>query len=127
MESQIVMSQFHLLFSGEISEEFETNIVRSNFKNHFQLSELQVEHYFSGHEVIIQSDLTQLEALELAMQIDRLGGVSYLIPAENKIVLDDGVIIDRRKKHRRKIRRRNCYRAGINSDRRMLFDRRHKI
>ena len=121
------MSQFYLLFSGEISEEFESNLVRSNFKNHFQLSELQVEHYFSGHEVIIQSDLTQVEALELAMQIDKLGGVTYLIPAENEILLHDGVIIDRRKKQRRKIIRRSGYRAGINANRRMLFDRRHKL
>lgn len=127
MESQIEMSQFHLLFSGEISEEFETNLVRSNFKNHFQLSDLQIEDYFSGHEIVIESDLTQVEALELAMQIDKLGGVCYLIPEENKIVLHDGVIIDRRKKQRRKIMRRNGYRAGINADRRMLFDRRHKI
>lgn len=123
------MTQFHLLFSGEITDEFDISIVKSNFKQHFQLSEVQIDDHFSGHEIIIKNDLTQVDALELALQIDKLGGVSYLIPIENESILPDGITADRRKEQKRRIKidRRTGYRTGINADRRVLSaDRRNK-
>ena len=122
------MTLYHLLFSGEISDGFDIRIVKSNFKLHFQLSETQIDEYFSGHEVTIKNDLTQVEALELALQIDKLGGVSYLIPIEDEILLPDGITADRRKECRRiQFDRRTGHRAGINADRRVLAaDRRNK-
>ncbi len=123
------MTQFHLLFSGEITDEFDISIVKSNFKQHFQLFEAQIDEYFSGQEILIKNDLSQLDALELALQIDKLGGVSYLIPIENESILPDGITADRRTEQKRRIKidRRTGYRTGINADRRILAaDRRNK-
>ena len=119
------MSMFNVIFSGEISEGFELDDVKNNFKNHFHLSDLQTEFIFSGKEVILKKNLTQVQALEFAMSIDDIGGISYFEPIKEAINLPPGVTEDRRKGERRKrADRRKNYRAGINSDRRIHSDRR---
>jgi len=118
------MPHYCLYFTGECHEEFTLDTVKSNFKNHFDLTEAQIEEYFSGNEIILDSNLNQLEALNRVVEIEELGGICYFLPLEDELSLPEGIITDRRKEQRRKRSRRASYRAGIHSDRRHSRDRR---
>jgi hypothetical protein len=119
------MTRFNLVYSGEISEDFELEQVKQNFKNYFRLSDDKIDLIFSGKTITLKKALVQEKALEFAIKIDELGGVSYFEPINDDIVLPAGVYIDRRKAERRiKKDRRKTYRAGINTDRRVHADRR---
>ena len=122
------MSKFNLIFAGEISEGFEPEQVKQNFKEKFHLTDVQTKYIFSGKEIILKKNLTQMEALEFALSIDDIGGVSYFEPIKDDIHLPPGVTEDRRKGERRKRSdRRKGYRAGINADRRIHRDRRKQV
>ena len=99
------MSDYCIFFSGEIHNGFTLEDVKSNFKIHLELSENQVNDYFSGTEIAIKSNLTQSEALNLILELEGLGGVCYFLPIEH-LLLPVGVPIDRRYEHRRKQARR---------------------
>jgi len=117
-------NNYNIFFSGEICENFELESVKSSFKSYLNLSESQTEQYFSGTEVILQKNLSQIDALNLITKLDDIGGVCYFLPIDNKISLPDDIISDRRINTRRKVIRRINYRAGDHSDRRYGFERR---
>lgn len=118
------MTKFNLIFAGEISDGFELEDVKQNFQKKFHLTEVQTKYVFSGKEIILKRNLTQEKALEFALSIDDIGGVSYFEPI-SEVSLPPGVTEDRRKGDRRKRQdRRKGYRAGINADRRINSDRR---
>lgn len=118
------MSRFNLIFAGEIAHDFEPDAVKQNFKSYFHLSDVQVKYIFSGKEIILKKNLTQEQALNYALKIDEIGGVTYFEPV-NDVKLPEGVTEDRRKDQRRKrADRRKIFRAGISADRRVHCDRR---
>ena len=117
-------NNYNLFFSGEICEGFELESVKSSFKSYLNLSEFQTEQYFSGSEIILQKNLSQIDALNLIVKLDAIGGVCYFLPVVNKISLPDGLISDRRNNTRRKVVRRINNRAADHSDRRYGFERR---
>ena len=119
------MAKFHLLFSGEINDEFELEVVKKNFKNYFHLTDLQINYIFSGKEIILKKNLTQKKALQFALQFDKLGGISHFVSIAKEIYLPLGIAENRRKRVRRKItERRKHYRAGIITNRRLNIARR---
>jgi len=121
------VSKFNLLFAGEINEDYELEVVQNNFQEFFHLTDVQTKYIFSGKEIILKKNLTQEKALEYALKIDEIGGISYFIPVTAELNLPPGVFKDRRIAERRKRSdRRNGYRAGISADRRMKADRRKK-
>jgi len=99
------MLNYCIFFSGEIHDGFTLEDVKSNFKIHLELSEIQVNDYFSGSEIMIKSHLTQTEALNLIVELEGLGGVCCFLPIEH-LLLPVGVPINRRNEHRRKQVRR---------------------
>ncbi len=99
------MSNYCIFFSGETHDEFTLEDVKSNFKIHLELSEIQVNDYFSGSEIMIKSHLTQTEALNLIVELEGLGGACYFLPIED-LSLPVGVPINRRNEHRRNEERR---------------------
>ena len=112
------MSHYCLFFTGECHEEFALETVKSNFKSHFNLTDTEIEEYFSGNEIILESDINQLEALSKVVEIEELGGICYFLPLEDELSLPEGIITDRRKDQRRQRTRRAIYRSGIHADRR---------
>ena len=119
------MALYNIVFTGEIVETYELEVVQENFKSHFQLSDIKVQYLFSGKEITLKKNLTQDKALECAALLDGLGGVVYVEPVMEKVELPPGVYFDRRVEQRRKkVDRRNHYRAGITSDRRVHPERR---
>lgn len=118
------MKRFNLIFSGEISPEFNLLQVKQNFKKRFRLSDLQVEKIFSGKNVILKKNLSEEDILKYVSVIDELGGVSYF---EDSTILNlpPGVTKDRRRFDRRtRTDRRKVYRSSITADRRIHQDRR---
>ena len=121
------MAEFNLIFSGEITPDFELNEVKQKFKDHFHLSDIQIQYIFSGKEVILKKNLTEELVLKYALTIDEMGGVSYFEPVSKTLELPEGLIEDRRGGERRKkTERRKVYRAGISAERRVHIDRRKK-
>ncbi|MCU7834851.1 MAG: hypothetical protein KZQ83_06285 [gamma proteobacterium symbiont of Taylorina sp.] len=119
--------KYQLFFSSDIQDDFDLEDVKTNFKSHLNLSDIQLKQYFSGTEITILSDLTQLETLTLLAELEELGGICYFLPIEENISLPDGVKSNRRKAPRRKRVRRHSYRAGLHSDRRSGGDRRKSV
>ncbi|MCP3850013.1 MAG: hypothetical protein GY694_07220 [Gammaproteobacteria bacterium] len=119
------MNKYCIVFLGEIDDAFQLDAVKINFKRFFKLTDVQTEHIFSGKEIFLKKDITQEEALKFAMQIDEMGGISYIEPIAPTFKLPDGLTQDRRFKYRRKFQDRRHYsRAGIHSDRRFHSERR---
>lgn len=120
------MSKYYLTFSGEITDSFKLDEVKSNFKKQFKLSEVQSEYIFSGKHITLKKELTQQEVLRLATLIDKIGGISYIEPMTKNNCLPLDVSNDRRFNQRRvKIYgRRRLTRGGLLSNRRKKNERR---
>jgi len=121
------MPNYCLFFSGEIQEDFELEEVKTAFKSYFNLSDDQIEEYFFGNEITIQSNLSQTDALLQMAAIEEMGGISYFLPLDDEIKLPENVESDRRTDQRRKGIRRASFRAGVYSDRRHGGDRRKSV
>ncbi|WP_198262726.1 hypothetical protein [sulfur-oxidizing endosymbiont of Gigantopelta aegis] len=122
------MPKYCLYFSGEVNHSHHTDTVKDNFKKHFRLSTSQLSYIFSGKEVRLKKELSQEEALNYAVKIDSLGGISYIEAMASTITLPTGIENDRRNKDRRTFNnRRNHIRAGIVSDRRIHTDPRAQM
>ena len=119
------MSKFCIVFLGETNEPFKLDTVKNNFKQYFKLSEIQTKYLFSGKEITLKKNLNQEEALQFAIRIDEMGGVSYIDSMEPDLQLPDNITQDRRLKERRMhIDRRHHARSGIGTDRRINHQRR---
>jgi len=117
------MSKYNIIFSGEISDDFQLKQVQIRFKKYFHLNETQIKYIFYGNDVILKKNITQQQALALAMKIDELGGVCYI---EASHELPFGISNERREHPRRYFgNRRNTYRAGLRTDRRFSHERRY--
>ena len=93
--------------------------VKLNFKSHFNLSDIQLEEYFSGKDITIKCNINQIDALTLVAEIEELGGVCYFVPVEKELKLPEEIIIDRRSRLERRIRdRRAAYRSDLTTDKR---------
>ncbi|MCU7937784.1 MAG: hypothetical protein KZQ64_04870 [gamma proteobacterium symbiont of Bathyaustriella thionipta] len=119
------MPKYYLTFSGEITNTYNINEVKRNFKQRFKITELQSKIIFSGKPITLKRNLTQQQVLRLATVIDEMGGVSYIEPMD-KVTLPAGVQSDRRLNQRRvKIYGRRKYiRGGLLSNRRKNGERR---
>jgi len=123
------MPKYCLTFSGEITTGSIIAEVKNNFKKKFNLTEVQLEHVFSGKTIILKKDLTQQEILLFATIIDEIGGICYIEAMEKANQLPPSITRDRRFSQRRKNindRRRNL-RNGIFSERRFKHDRRKDL
>jgi hypothetical protein len=119
------MVKYCLVFEGEIDNSFQLDKVKLNFKHHFKLTEIQIKYIFSGKEITLKKGLSQKDALNFAMRIDEMGGVSYIEPMPPEVNLPKDIIHDRRIVGRRHhTDRRDHARAGISADRRIKSDRR---
>ncbi len=119
------MNKYCVVFLGEKADSYQLAAVKINFKRFFKLTDVQTEHFFSGKEIFLKKNITQEEALKLALTIDDMGGISYIEPIASTLKLPDGLTQDRRIKDRRTLQDRRRYsRAGIHSDRRFHGKRR---
>lgn len=120
------MANYRLLFLGEINDSFQLDTVRHKFKNYFKLTEIQTRYIFSGKEVVLKKNLSQQSALQYAMKIDAMGGITYIEAMPVDIFLPEKIEYDRRTGERRlRMVRRHQVRAGLSMDRRIYRERRN--
>ncbi|MEZ5557177.1 MAG: hypothetical protein R3E86_01325 [Pseudomonadales bacterium] len=69
------MSNFQVLFSGEVSRGADTDVVRTSVAHELGIDDRKSRQLFTGRTVVIKSQLTQAEALALQERLGALGAV----------------------------------------------------
>ncbi len=70
------MSQFQVLFSGQIADGSNQHVVMKNLARSLGLDERKVGQLFSGRTVVIKSQLSRKEAVTLQEQFSTMGAVA---------------------------------------------------
>lgn len=81
-----IVSQFQVLFSGEISEGAAPEAVRKNLARRLGIDDRKTAQLFSGRTVVVKSGLTRDQAEEF--QAD-LAGIGVLVRIKDLSVADD--------------------------------------
>jgi len=88
------MSQYQVLFSGQISDGASQNVVMQNLARSLDLDERKVGQLFSGRTVVVKSQLSRDEALALQEQFASLGAVARV--KDREPVSEPAFKVDRR-------------------------------
>jgi ribosomal protein L32 len=70
------MSQFQVLFSGQITDGASQDVVMQNLARSLRLDERKVGQLFSGRTVVVKSQLSREEAVLLQEQFSTMGAVA---------------------------------------------------
>ncbi len=69
------MGNYQVLFSGDVSQNIKEDTVRENLAKILGIDERKAKQLFSGRTVVIKSQLSQTEALEVQTQFAQLGAI----------------------------------------------------
>ncbi len=69
------MGNYQVLFSGDVSQNVKQDTVRENLAKILGIDERKAKQLFSGRTVVIKSQLSQTEALEVQTQFAELGAI----------------------------------------------------
>ena len=69
------MGNYQVLFSGDVSQNVKEDTVRENLAKILGIDERKAKQLFSGRTVVIKSQLSQTEALDVQTQFAELGAI----------------------------------------------------
>ncbi len=69
------MGDYQVLFSGEVSRSADQEAVQAKLARELGIDERKARQLFSGRTVVIRSQLTQMEAMELQQRLESLGAI----------------------------------------------------
>ena len=69
------MGNYQVLFSGEVTQEANSDAVRENLARELGIDERKARQLFTGRTVVLQSQLTQEAALEMQQRLSELGAL----------------------------------------------------
>ncbi|MEE8079751.1 MAG: hypothetical protein V3T18_12190 [Pseudomonadales bacterium] len=94
------MGNYQVLFSGDVSQNVKEDTVRENLAKILGIDERKAKQLFSGRTVVIKSQLSQTEALEVQTQFAELGAICRVKDLTPQTTVESSYKID---KHERSV------------------------
>jgi len=119
---------FRVIFNGTITEEYDRVTTVKRFAKYFKISQKKAKLLFSGSEQVIKADLTEEDAMKLAMAIATVGCECVIeqVPEDYDLSKRPGFVERRNGANRRlmKSRRKIVRGSAVKPDRRQNNGRR---
>ncbi len=94
------MGNYQVLFSGDVSQNVKEDTVRENLAKILGIDERKAKQLFSGRTVVIKSQLSQTEALDVQTQFAELGAICRVKDLTPQATIESNYKID---KHERSV------------------------
>lgn len=94
------MGNYQVLFSGDVSQNVKEDTVRENLAKILGIDERKAKQLFSGRTVVIKSQLSQTEALDVQTQFAELGAICRVKDLTPQTTTESNYKID---KHERSV------------------------